>query len=71
MSEALEMLVGPEATGCLPSTISRLKQVWGEEYSRWREARLDKARWVYIWADGIYSGLMRSRQSSARWSSSG
>jgi transposase-like protein len=31
--------------------------VWAEEYSRWRDARLDKDRWVYVWVDGIYSGL--------------
>ena len=23
----------------------------------WRKSRLDKDRWVYLWADGIYSGL--------------
>ena len=57
MSEALAVLVGQEATGLSASTVSRLKQVWAEQYSRWREARLDKERWVYIWADGVYSGL--------------
>jgi transposase-like protein len=57
MSEALAVLVGQDATGLSASTVSRLKQVWAEEYSRWREARLDKARWVYVWADGVYSGL--------------
>jgi transposase-like protein len=57
MREALAVLVGQEATGLSASTVSRLKQVWAEQYSRWREARLDKERWVYIWADGVYSGL--------------
>ena len=57
MSEALAVLVGQEAKGLSASTVSRLKQVWAEEYSRWRESRLDKDRWVYIWVDGIYSGL--------------
>ncbi len=57
MSEALMVLVGQEAKGLSASTVSRLKQVWAEEYSRWREARLDKDRWVYVWVDGIYSGL--------------
>ena len=57
MSEALAVLVGQEATGLSASTVSRLKQVWAEHYSRWREARLDKEHWVYIWADGVYSGL--------------
>jgi len=57
MSEALAVLVGQDAKGLSASTVARLKQVWAEEYSRWREARLDKDRWVYVWADGVYSGL--------------
>jgi putative transposase len=57
MGEALAVLVGQDAQGLSASTVARLKQVWAEEYSRWREARLDKDRWVYIWADGVYSGL--------------
>ncbi len=57
MSEALEVLVGPEAKGLSASTVSRLKQVWAEEYRSWCEERLDKDRWVYVWADGVYSGL--------------
>lgn len=57
MSEALAVLVGTEAQGLSAGTVSRLKQVWAEEYSRWRDARLDKDRWVYVWADGVYSGL--------------
>jgi putative transposase len=57
MSEALAVLVGPEAKGLSASTVSRLKQVWAEEYRSWCEARLDKDRWVYVWTDGVYSGL--------------
>jgi transposase-like protein len=57
MAEALKVLVGPEAEGLSASTVSRLKQVWGEQYRQWSGRRLDKDRWVYIWADGVYSGL--------------
>ena len=57
MAEALKVLVGPHAQGLSASTVSRLKQVWADEYLSWREHRLDKDRWVYIWADGVYSGL--------------
>lgn len=57
MGEALKVLVGPEAKGLSPATVSRLKQVWGQEYRDWCESRLDRDRWVYIWADGVYSGL--------------
>lgn len=57
MSAALEVLVGPEARGLSASTVSRLKRLWAEEYQAWREEPLDKDRWVYVWADGVYSGL--------------
>lgn len=57
MADALKVLVGPQAQGLSASTVSRLKQVWADEYRRWNEERLDQDRWVYIWADGVYSGL--------------
>ena len=52
MGEALKVLVGPQAQGLSASTVSRLKQVWGEEYRQSCEERLDANRWVYVWADG-------------------
>ncbi len=57
MGEALKLLVGPEASGLSASTIARLKKTWAGEYKQWGERKLDQDRWVYIWADGIYSGL--------------
>ena len=57
MSAALEVLVGPEAKGLSASTVSRLKRTWAQEYEAWRDGPLDKDRWVYVWADGVYSGL--------------
>jgi len=57
MSEALKVLVGPEASGLSANTVSRLKQVWAQEYQNWRGRERGKESWVYIWADGIYSGL--------------
>ena len=61
MGEALKVLVGSDAEGLSASTISRLKQVWAEQYIEWRASPLPQDQWVYIWADGIYSGL-RSEQ---------
>jgi transposase-like protein len=58
---ALDVLVGPEAKGLSASTVSRLKQVWAQDYRGWCDERLDKDRWVYVWADGVYSG-MRAEQ---------
>jgi putative transposase len=57
MASALEVLVGAEAKGLSPRTVARLKQQWGDEYRRWRNTQLDKEAWVYIWEDGVYSGL--------------
>ena len=57
MDSALKVLVGSDAQGLSASTVSRLKQVWAEDYATWRKRDLSKETWVYIWADGIYSGL--------------
>ncbi len=62
MQPALEALLGPEAQGLSASTVSRLKQVWRAEYEAWRQRRVDTAQWVYIWVDGIYSGLRAEQQ---------
>jgi transposase-like protein len=62
MQAALEALIGPEAKGLSASTVSRLKQSWRAEYEAWRGRRWDQDQWVYVWADGIYSGLRAERQ---------
>ena len=62
MQPALEVLLGSQAKGLSASTVSRLKQIWRAEYETWQHRRLDDDRWVYIWADGIYSGLRAERQ---------
>jgi len=62
MQPALETLVGPQAKGLSASTVARLKQIWREEYRQWRQGRLDTDQWVYIWVDGIYSGIRAEQQ---------
>jgi transposase-like protein len=57
MQEALAALLGPEAAGLSASAVARLKGVWMEEYRLWCRAKLGKDRWVYLWVNGIYSGL--------------
>ena len=57
MAEALSVLVGEEARGLSAPVVSRLKLAWQAEHRRWCERRLDGDRWVYLWVDGIYSGL--------------
>ena len=52
--EALEMLVGPDASGLSSTVICRLKNKWQDEFKEWNTRSLIGKRYVYIWADGIY-----------------
>jgi len=56
-SEALEALLGPDAPGLSATTVVRLKQVWRDEYESWSKRSLSGQRFVYLWADGIYSNI--------------
>ena len=56
-SEALQHLLGTEASGLSAGTISRLKQGWEQDYQAWNTRDLSKKRYVYIWADGIHSNV--------------
>jgi transposase-like protein len=52
--EALASLLGPDAPGLSPSTISRLKKSWESEYGEWNRRDLSGKEYVYVWADGVY-----------------
>jgi len=57
MREAVSALVGEEvAAGLSPNVVTRLKREWWGEYGAWKKRGLDD-NWVYVWADGIHSGL--------------
>jgi putative transposase len=53
-SEALQALLGPDAPGLSPATLSRLKQGWQEELAQWQQRNLTGKRYVYFWVDGVY-----------------
>lgn len=57
MQETLAVLVGEDAKGLSPAVISRLKAQWAEDYLAWNRRDLSEERYVYVWADGIYSTL--------------
>jgi transposase-like protein len=57
MQEALSVLLGSEAKGLSPAVVSRLKTQWGDEYQAWNQRDLSQERYVYVWADGVYSTL--------------
>lgn len=52
--EALEAILGPQASGLSATNIVRLKEVWKQDYEKWRKRNLRGKRYVYIWVDGIY-----------------
>lgn len=62
MSDALAALVGPGAKGLSPNVVSRLKGEWEEEHRAGSRRDLSGGRWVYLWADGIYSGLRKTSE---------
>ncbi len=51
------MLLGEDAKGLSPAVVSRLKAQWSEDYLAWNRRDLSGERYVYVWADGIYSTL--------------
>jgi putative transposase len=57
MAPALKVLLGPDAVGLSANTVSRLKRDWANEYDGWRAAEMGDEPIVYIWADGVHSGL--------------
>ena len=54
MQEALEALLGPEAKGLSPASISRLKARWEDDHRAWSGRDLSDKRYVYFWIDGVY-----------------
>ncbi len=57
MQESLTSLLGEQAGGLSANTVSRLKVKWLAEHSEWRQQDLSQKRYVYWWADGIYSNV--------------
>ncbi|APZ43259.1 IS256 family transposase [Acidihalobacter ferrooxydans] len=55
--EALSALLGDAAKGLSANTVSRLKQQWSDEHRAWSSRDLSERRYVYWWADGVYSNV--------------
>jgi len=55
--EALAALVGDQAKGLSANTVSRLKAKWEQEHQAWQRQDLSQKRYVYWWADGVYSNV--------------
>jgi transposase-like protein len=55
--EALPALLGDDAAGLSPSSITRLTAVWQEEHETWRKRSLKDRDYVYVWVDGVHFGV--------------
>lgn len=51
---ALPVLLGEEAGGLSPTTITRLTAGWESEYHAWRRRDLHDVDYVYVWVDGVH-----------------
>ncbi len=51
---ALPVLLGKEAVGLSPTTITRLTASWEAEYQAWRRRSLADTDYVYVWVDGVH-----------------
>jgi len=55
--EALPVLLGQDAAGLSPSTVTRLTLVWRDEYTAWKKRSLADRDYVYVWVDGVHFNI--------------
>jgi len=55
--EALGAILGEHAHGLSSNTVSRLKAKWSQEHREWSGRDLSDKKYVYWWADGVYSNV--------------
>lgn len=51
---ALPVLLGEDAAGLSPTTITRLTAEWETEYQQWSKRSLADRDYVYVWVDGVH-----------------
>jgi transposase-like protein len=66
MGEALQTLLGPQASGLSVTTIVRLKEQWQAEWQAWSKQSLKDKHYVYLWADGVYFNIRLVSPENAR-----
>jgi transposase-like protein len=65
-SEALQSLIGSNASGFSANVVVRLKEHWSQEYDTWSRRNLSGKQYVYIWADGIYANVRLEDEANSR-----
>ncbi len=53
MESTLRALLGENAKGLSATVISRLKEVWKQEYEQWSKRSFEGKQYVYVFADGL------------------
>lgn len=59
MSDALIHL-GFDGSGLSATSVTRMTEVWQDEYEQWNQRDLSGKHYVYVWADGLYFGCRLS-----------
>jgi putative transposase len=54
---ALEGLLGADAAGLSPTTITRLTAGWAKEYQAFTQRDLSGREYVYVWVDGVHFNI--------------
>jgi transposase-like protein len=52
--EALGTLLGEDASGLSPTTITRLTAAWQADYEAFQKRDLSDRDYIYLWADGVH-----------------
>ncbi len=60
-------MLGPDAPGLSAATVLRLKEIWRRDYEAWSKRDLSGQRFVYLWADGIYSNVRLDDERQCLW----
>lgn len=65
-SDALQSLLGPQASGLSANVVVRLKEQWSREYEDWNRRDLSDRQYVYVWADGIHVNVRLEDEENKR-----
>jgi transposase-like protein len=55
--EALPVLLGEDAAGLSPTTITRLTAEWEQDYKEFGQRDLSDRDYVYVWVDGVHFNI--------------
>ena len=54
-----------ESSPLSPTSVTRLKEDWQQDYDAWRQRRLEGHRYLYVWVDGVYLRAGQEEEKTA------